>query len=249
MRVRLVQGLVTGIVMAGVAVSAMQQPRPEETEVWEPVPPVVTPGESSAAPPSDAVVLFDGTNLDEWVNTNDKGPAGWTVAATSFFVGNMTVTLEGPAADAETGEGVVYTTVTCYGADSAEALARSRAADASSGSPTTDLEGIGEEGYQIDDDTGLSRYDANADVVMGHEYCAEIVDYGPATQRQWPVGTRVSSLPVLLSEPWLKFVWMLESCTPVPTWMADWLEVEPEEGADERSVLEKLSAKVAFELL
>jgi hypothetical protein len=83
-------------------------------------------------------------------------PAGWTVAATSFFVGNMTVTLEGPAADAETGEGVVYTTVTCYGADSAEALARSRAADASSGSPTTDLEGIGEEGYQIDDDTGLS---------------------------------------------------------------------------------------------
>ena len=83
-------------------------------------------------------------------------PAGWRVAATSFFVGNMTVTLEGPAADAETGEGVVYTTVTCYGADSAEALARARAADASSGSPTTDLDGIGEEGYQIDDDTGLS---------------------------------------------------------------------------------------------
>jgi hypothetical protein len=83
-------------------------------------------------------------------------PAGWRVAATSFFVGNMTVTLEGPAADAETGEGVVYTTVTCYGTDGAEALARARAADASSGSPTTDLEGIGEEGYQIDDDTGLS---------------------------------------------------------------------------------------------
>ena len=83
-------------------------------------------------------------------------PAGWAVAATSFFVGNMTVTLEGPAADAETGEGVIYTTVTCYGKDSAEALARSRAADASTGSPTTDLEGIGEEGYQIDDGTGLS---------------------------------------------------------------------------------------------
>jgi hypothetical protein len=83
-------------------------------------------------------------------------PDGWTVAATSFFVGNMTVTLEGPAADAETGEGVIYTTVTCYGKDSAEALARSRAADASTGSPTSDLDGIGEEGYQIDDGTGLS---------------------------------------------------------------------------------------------
>jgi hypothetical protein len=83
-------------------------------------------------------------------------PDGWTVAATSFFVGNMTVTLEGPAADAETGEGVIYTTVTCFGGDSAEALARSRAADTSSGSSTTDLDGIGEEGYQIDDGTGLS---------------------------------------------------------------------------------------------
>ena len=84
-------------------------------------------------------------------------PDGWTVAATSFFVGNMTVTLEGPSADAETGEGVIYTTVTCYGDDSPEALARSRAADASSGSPTSDLAGIGDEGYQIGDDgTGLS---------------------------------------------------------------------------------------------
>ena len=83
-------------------------------------------------------------------------PDGWSVAATSFFVGNMTVTLEGPTADPETGEGVIYTTVTCYGRDSAEALARSRAADSSSGSPTADLDGIGEEGYQIDDGTGLS---------------------------------------------------------------------------------------------
>ena len=83
-------------------------------------------------------------------------PEGWSVAATSFFVGNMTVTLEGPAADAETGEGVIYTTVTCFGKDSAEALGRSRAADASTGSPTSDLDGIGEEGYQIDDGTGLS---------------------------------------------------------------------------------------------
>jgi hypothetical protein len=84
-------------------------------------------------------------------------PDGWSVSATSFFVGNATVTLEGPAADAETGEGVIYTTVTCYGTDSAEALDRSRVADASSGNRTSDLEGVGDEGYQIgDDSTGVS---------------------------------------------------------------------------------------------
>jgi hypothetical protein len=58
------------------------QVRPEETEVWEPVPAVVelaAPG-PFAAPPSDAIVLFDGANLDAWVNTRDGEPAGWRVA-------------------------------------------------------------------------------------------------------------------------------------------------------------------------
>lgn len=56
-----------------------QKPKPEETEVWQPVPPVVTPGATDAAPPSDAIVLFDGKNEDAWVSAQDHAPAQWIV--------------------------------------------------------------------------------------------------------------------------------------------------------------------------
>ncbi|MCW3060831.1 MAG: hypothetical protein JWQ02_2652 [Capsulimonas sp.] len=69
---------------AAIALSAaaLAQNKPEDTEVWTPVPSVVTPGAAVAvAPPSDAIVVFDGKNLDEWVTANDTAkPAGWTVA-------------------------------------------------------------------------------------------------------------------------------------------------------------------------
>ncbi|HEY6599652.1 MAG TPA: alcohol dehydrogenase catalytic domain-containing protein, partial [Pseudomonadales bacterium] len=39
--------------------------------------------------------------------------------------------------------------------------------------------------------------DIRRDVVMGHEFCAEILDYGPGTSRRLPVGARVCSIPVL----------------------------------------------------
>ena len=40
--------------------------------------------------------------------------------------------------------------------------------------------------------------DLARDVVMGHEFCAEIVDHGPATTRALRAGTRVCSRPTLL---------------------------------------------------
>jgi threonine dehydrogenase-like Zn-dependent dehydrogenase len=40
--------------------------------------------------------------------------------------------------------------------------------------------------------------DPSQDVVMGHEFCAEIVDYGPGCQKNLKVGARVCSLPVLV---------------------------------------------------
>src|SRR5256885_2022503 len=56
------------------------QPKPEETELWKPVPPVVSPGADCNAPPSDAIILFNGKNLDEWVSVKDKSPAKWIVS-------------------------------------------------------------------------------------------------------------------------------------------------------------------------
>lgn len=70
------------------AATAKPDPRgdPKLTEVWEPVPAVVTPGTTDSTPPSDAVVLFDGKNLDQWVTVKDKSPAAWTVADGVFTV-------------------------------------------------------------------------------------------------------------------------------------------------------------------
>ena len=40
--------------------------------------------------------------------------------------------------------------------------------------------------------------DLARDVVMGHEFCAEVVDYGPKTQRRFKPGARVCAMPVLI---------------------------------------------------
>jgi len=53
-----------------------QEPGPFPPPTAEP--PVVTPGRTSADPPSDAIVLFDGKDLTHWRAT-DGGPAKWTV--------------------------------------------------------------------------------------------------------------------------------------------------------------------------
>jgi len=50
-----------------------EKPQPKLTEVWEPIPPVVTPGQGTA-PPSDAIVLFDGTDFSNWVDRKGETP-------------------------------------------------------------------------------------------------------------------------------------------------------------------------------
>ncbi|MEN6323234.1 MAG: DUF1080 domain-containing protein [Proteiniphilum sp.] len=62
--------------------------QPPMTETWQPKPPVVTPGKSPekvVSAPSDAIILFDGTDLSQWSNAKGK-PAAWTVHDGVFTV-------------------------------------------------------------------------------------------------------------------------------------------------------------------
>jgi hypothetical protein len=60
---------------------------PTATEVWEPVPKVVTPG-IGTLPPSDAIVLFGGKDMSEWVRAADGSAPRWTVADGAMITGH-----------------------------------------------------------------------------------------------------------------------------------------------------------------
>jgi hypothetical protein len=53
--------------------------KPEATEIWEPKPKIVTPGANNA-PPSDAIVLFDGRNMNSWVTEKDSSAVQWILS-------------------------------------------------------------------------------------------------------------------------------------------------------------------------
>lgn len=62
-------------------VATAQITDPKATEVWNPKPRVVTPGSATQAP-SDAIVLFDGSNFSEFVSVKDSATAvAWTLNA------------------------------------------------------------------------------------------------------------------------------------------------------------------------
>ncbi len=86
--------LITVVILAtsGFVIPAYsQEPEPwqlaEATEVWEPVPPRVTFNEQGV--PSDAIQLFNGTDLSVWESVSDGSPAPWNID------GDMLVTASG----------------------------------------------------------------------------------------------------------------------------------------------------------
>jgi hypothetical protein len=60
--------------------NAQEKAKPEDTEIWDPIPKVVVPGTNFRDAPSDAIILFDGKNMDQWVQADDDSPAKWDVA-------------------------------------------------------------------------------------------------------------------------------------------------------------------------
>ena len=60
--------------------NAQENAKHEDTEFYTPVPKIVVPGKTTNDAPSDAIVLFNGKNLDQWVMTDDRSqPAKWKV--------------------------------------------------------------------------------------------------------------------------------------------------------------------------
>jgi hypothetical protein len=86
--------IITSLLVAGMQLTYAQE-KHEDTEFYTPVPKNVTPGKLPGQAPSDAIILFDGKNLDQWVMTdNHSQPAKWTVANGVLTVDKKTGNIE-----------------------------------------------------------------------------------------------------------------------------------------------------------
>jgi hypothetical protein len=83
------------ILFVGSLLTAKAQTKPEETEVWAPIPKEVATGKPYSDPPSDAIVLFDGKNLDQWVSAQNRDQqASWTIQDNTLLVKKGTGNIE-----------------------------------------------------------------------------------------------------------------------------------------------------------
>ncbi|MCI0499920.1 MAG: DUF1080 domain-containing protein [Planctomycetales bacterium] len=79
MRNKATKGLIMAMLITLAACAAQEAASWAVHDRNRPAPPVVTPGAESRLPPSDAVVLFDGTGLAAWQSAKDGSDARWKV--------------------------------------------------------------------------------------------------------------------------------------------------------------------------
>jgi hypothetical protein len=74
------------LLLTSIHMDAQQRGDPKLTEIWSPVPKLVTPGKSPADAPSDAIVLFNSKkDTLNWISKDDK-PFNWKVENNFFTV-------------------------------------------------------------------------------------------------------------------------------------------------------------------
>src|SRR5690606_2937366 len=76
----MLKSTLTVALLASISIASAQTDfKPEDTEFYEPIPPVVQTAQHAA--PSDALVLFDGTNLNQWVSEKEgNAQPEWTIS-------------------------------------------------------------------------------------------------------------------------------------------------------------------------
>lgn len=82
-RITLITTILTAIVNSS---SAQQNPNPKDTEAWTPVPKIVSPQKATISAPEDAIILFGGNDMNQWLTAKDQSPAKWVVANGQFTV-------------------------------------------------------------------------------------------------------------------------------------------------------------------
>lgn len=88
--------LTTSLVIGGMGLThAQENAKHEDTEFYTPVPKVVTPAKINSEAPSDAIILFNGKNLSQWVMADDRSAAAkWKVADGILTVDKKTGNIE-----------------------------------------------------------------------------------------------------------------------------------------------------------
>lgn len=84
------------IMLSATVTLKAQTNKPEDTEVWSLIPVVVTPAKNLGQAPSDAIVLFSGKDLDEWVLTKDS------TSAKKWKLSDDIITVDKAAGDIQT---------------------------------------------------------------------------------------------------------------------------------------------------